>query len=283
MSAVSFGIIADCQYVDKDDSDVVVAGTMNDMYHNRPRLSLNKLREAVDTLNTHELDFVVHLGDFTDRALEGYGKLAAVTDDLKAPFWHVLGNHEYWGVEGQEPLVLSTHGLERSYYSHVINGFRFIILDTNELGIMKHAPGTDEWIEGRALVDTMRRDGAINAYDWNGGVGLDQMDWLVGELNEAKAQGERVVIFAHHPVFPPYVLNALNSEELIDLFSQYDNIVAYINGHNHNGSYGVKDNIPYITIPGMVNTETNAFGVATVSDAGLSIQGYGRVENIPSQ
>jgi manganese-dependent ADP-ribose/CDP-alcohol diphosphatase len=280
MSTLSFGVIADCQYGDKDDEDVVVAGTTDDIYYNRPRLSPGKLREAVDTLNQHDLKFVVHLGDFTDKDLDGYEMLTEITDTLKAPLWHVLGNHDYEGLEGNEAKVLQTYGLKSPYYSHVIDGYRLIVLDTNELGVMKHLPGTEEWQEGRILIDKMKAEGAINAYDWNGGVGPDQFEWLTNELNTAKANSEKVVLFAHHPLFPPYVLNALNSEELLDLFAQYDNIVAFINGHNHQGAYGVKDNIPYITIAGMVQTETNAFGVVTLNDGDVNIKGYGRVQDI---
>ena len=279
MSSLSFGVIADCQYADKEDSDVVVAGSYH-VYYNRPRQSVEKLREAVETLNTHDLQFVVHLGDFTDKGLEHYDRLAEVTENLKAPLWHVLGNHEYWGVEGDEPRVLKTYGLKSPYYSNVIDNFRFIVLDTNELGVMKYVEGTDEWQKGRVFVDRMKAEGAVNAYDWNGGVDEVQLVWLKQELNQAKINNQRVIVFAHHPVFPPGVLNALNSDALLELFGRYDNIAAFINGHNHCGAFGVKNTVPYITIPGMVQTETNAFGVVTVDDDKLAIKGYGRVQDI---
>lgn len=279
MSSISFGIIADCQYADKDDSDVIVMGSEH-VYYNRPRKSIEKLQEAVGTLSAHDLAFVVHLGDFTDKGLQGYDELAAITDGLKAPLWHVLGNHEYWGVEGDEPRVLATYGLENSYYSNLIDNLRFIVLDTNELGVMKHIEGTEEWQKGRVFLDEMKETGAINAYDWNGGVGDAQMAWLKDELDQSRTNGERVVLFAHHPVFPPGVLNALNSEKLLGLLSQYDNIAAFINGHNHCGAFGVKDQVPYVTVPGMVQTETNAFGVATIDEYKLVIKGYGRVQDM---
>lgn len=278
MSSVSFGVVADCQYADKEDSDVVVMGSEH-IYYNRPRQSVEKLREAVDKLNTHELEFVIHLGDFTDKGLEHYDRLAEVAKNLKAPLWHVLGNHEFWGVEGDEPRVLSTYGLEKPYYSNVINNFRFIVLDTNELGVMKHVEGTEEWRKGRAFLDEMKAKSAINAYDWNGGVDEVQFAWLKDELDKATANNERVIVFAHHPVFPPGVLNALNSDTLLELFGQYDNIAAFINGHNHCGAVGIKNNVPYITIPGMVQTETNAFGVVTIDEESLTIKGYGRVQD----
>lgn len=276
MSLLSFGVIADCQYADKEDSDVVVAGT-DHVYYNRPRQSVEKLREAVDILNTHDVEFVVHLGDFTDKGLDHYDRLEEVAKNLKWPLWHVLGNHEYWGAEGDEPRILSTYGLKNPYYSRVILNFRLIVLDTNELGVVKHVEGTDEWQKGRMFVDKMKAEGAINAYDWNGGVGEAQLAWLRNELNQAKTNSERVIVFAHHPVFPPGALNALNSDTLLELLSQYDNITAFINGHNHCGAFGVKNTVPYITIPGMVQTDTNAFGVVTVDNDHLAIKGYGRV------
>ncbi len=275
----SFGVIADCQYADKDNTEITVMGTEH-KYYNYYRSSPAKLQEAVDKFNEHELEFVVHLGDFTEKDLDGFDKLANITKGLKVPLWHVLGNHEYWGNEGNEQRVLDTYGLKNSYYSKRINNFRFIILDTNEVGIIKHTPESEEWTRGRQVIDKMKQEGAINAYGWNGGVGEQQFSWLENELADAQTKGEKVILFAHHPVFPPGVLNALNSDALLALIDKYvDVVAAFINGHNHCGAFGVRKSIPYITVPGMLQGPINAFGVATVQSGQIKIAGYGRVED----
>ena len=55
-TSFTFGAIADCQYCDGD-----TAGARQ--YRNSPA----KLQKAVEHLNTMDLEFTVHLGDFIDR------------------------------------------------------------------------------------------------------------------------------------------------------------------------------------------------------------------------
>ena len=55
----TFGAIADCQYCDADTAGVR-------QYRDSPA----KLRAAVDHLNTLDLEFTVHLGDFIDKDWE---------------------------------------------------------------------------------------------------------------------------------------------------------------------------------------------------------------------
>lgn len=276
---VSFGVIADCQYADADDTVGIVRGT-DQKYYNNYRGSLPKLEEAVRIFNTHELDFIVHLGDFVDRKLDDADVLHKILGKASAPLWHVLGNHEFW-VKGTEvQTVLDKYGMDSKYYSRRSGGQRFIVLDTNDLGILEHPVGSADWKVGNALLEKMKRHGAINAYHWNGGLGETQMAWLDAELTDAATFGESAIIFAHHPVFPPGVLNALNSKEIMNMIDSHDNVTAFINGHNHGGAFGVRKGIPYITIPGMLSGPHNAFGVAHVYQDRLEIQGYGRVHDI---
>ena len=276
---VSFGIIADCQYADADDVVGTIRGTDQKFYNNY-RASLPKLEEAVNTFNQYELDFIVHLGDFVDRDLNDAVALHKVLGQASAPLWHVLGNHEFWDNGTPVRTVLDKYDMDASYYSRSQNGNRFIVLDTNDLGVLEYREGSPEWKVGRALLDKMEQEGAINAYHWNGGLGEVQLAWLDQELTEAALQNEKAIIFAHHPVFPPGVLNALNSQEILDVIDTHDNVMAFINGHNHGGAFGVRKGIPYVTIPGMLSGPHNAYGVAHIYDDRLEIHGYGRVHDM---
>lgn len=276
---LSFGIMADCQYADKDDEDFVVSGTHH-MYHNRYRQSADKLRQAVETFNDFDLAFVVHLGDFVDRGIEEANGIIETIRELKAPFWHVLGNHDFAGSEDDHTRLYKKYGIENSYYAKQINGYRFIILDTNEVSIIKHPEGTMGWNMGKKMIQEAHEAGMLQAYDWNGGIGAEQQEWLEVQLNEAKAANEKVILFAHHPVFPPGVLNALNDEQIMCLIEKYPNVIAYINGHNHLGAFGYRKNVPYLTVPGMLQTETNAYGIVTVYENKIDVNGYGRIQDM---
>lgn len=276
---VSFGIIADCQYTNAENEVGIIRGT-DQPYYNNYRESLPKLREAVRTFNRYNLDFIVHLGDFVDRDLKDADTLHRITDGASAELLHVIGNHEFWVPGTQVKDVVEKYRMPSQYYSRQINGNRFIMLDTCDLGVLEHAEGSTEWKIGRALLDKMKLEGAVNAYHWNGGLGEQQLSWLDGELAKAKNLGEKAILFAHHPVFPPSVLNALNSNEILDVIDSHDNIVAFINGHDHGGAFGVRRGVPYVTMPGMLSGPHNAFGVAHVYSDRLEIQGYGRVHDM---
>ena len=275
----SFGIMADCQYADRDDEDFMVDGTHH-MYHNRYRQAPDKLRKAVEAFNDSDLEFVVHLGDFVDRGIDEADNIIEITNGLKAPFWHVLGNHDFSGSEDDHARLYKKYGIENSYYTKKIANYRFVILDTNEASIIKHPEGTTGWNMGKKMVQAAREAGMLQAYDWNGAVGAEQQEWLEAQLNESEAAGENVILFAHHPVFPPGVLNALNDDQIMRLIDRYSNIVAYINGDNHLGAFGYRKSTPYLTVPGMLQTETNAFGVISVYEDKLVIDGYGRVQDM---
>ena len=274
---LSFGIVADCQYANAENYIGFVRDTY-ESFSNHYRESPRKLAEAVQTFNEHDLEFIIHLGDFVDRDINDADRLHRIMARASAPLWHVLGNHEFWNKDSL-PTVLEKYGMESNYYSRRKKGNRFIMLDTCDLGVLEHAEDSAEWKIGRALLDKMSREGALQAYHWNGGLGERQMEWLDGELIDAEKHDEKAVLFAHHPVFPPSILNALNDNEIINMIDSHDNVSAFINGHNHGGDYGVRKGVPYVTMPGMLSGSTNAYGIADVYSDRLEIKGYGRASS----
>ncbi len=273
---VSFGIMADCQYADKDDFRGRIAGS-DITFRNCYRKSPEKLRQAIEEFNQRELDFIFHLGDFSDEKLSDADELNAITAMSKVAVKHALGNHEFW-IPGTNPDdVIEKYGMPDKYYSFVANNNRFVVLDTNELGPLEHPVGSIERKIGYETVESYRRAGRIQAYEWNGGLSDRQMDWLDDELTDAQRHDQKAFLFSHHPVFPPHVLNALNDKEIMELIDSYDNVKAYINGHQHGGNFGRRNGVPYVTIEGMLSEETNAFAVANVYDDKLTIEGHGRV------
>jgi len=113
---ISFGVVADCQYapVDNDDSA------------RHYRRSMDKLRVAVDTFTEHDVDFIVHLGDFVDRSLSHVAAVEAIADTAAAPFWHLLGNHDLDAAGGDLAAAMNALAMDRPYYSRTLGRHRFI-------------------------------------------------------------------------------------------------------------------------------------------------------------
>ena len=70
--SIRFGIISDPQYSDIDD-----------MKGREYRKSLDKLSEAIDLLNSEDLEFIVQLGDLIDHEYESYAPVLEVWNRFK--------------------------------------------------------------------------------------------------------------------------------------------------------------------------------------------------------
>ena len=58
------------------------------------RSAIDKLKEAVGTLNEADLRFAFHLGDFVDEFPESFDAVMPIWEQLRMSKYHVLGNHD---------------------------------------------------------------------------------------------------------------------------------------------------------------------------------------------
>ncbi len=261
----SFGIIADIHYCDYDN-----AGTR--FY----RSSLVKMREAVSSLRKDSADFVITLGDMIDRDYKSYKPVLDIIDSSGLKTYHVSGNHDF-SVEPRFkkrlPVLSSS---KEGYYFFVYEQFRFIFLNGNE--ISTYISNNKSAIEkANDYLANMKKNGEINAAEYNGGISSKQLAWLTDQLSEAGSKNEQVFLICHFPVVPDNSLNLLNYKEVLPILEKYHNIIAWFNGHNHSGNYGNFNMIHFVTFKGMVETDTsNSFALVEVYKNKIWIRGYGR-------
>lgn len=262
----SFGIIADVQYC-----ECVPLGTR--FYSN----SLNKLEESIRDLNAKDMSFVIQLGDLIDRDMDSYESVLSIFNKIKTKKYHVLGNHDYNVDEKKKERVPKEIGLVSKYYEFDSNGWRMIVLDGNDLSFYTPKESTDRIEETNRLFQRIKDRGALNAYDWNGGLGSQQTSWLKDILKQSSLSGEKALIFCHFPVYPSREENLWNDIELIELLESYPCVVALFSGHYHSGNYAKKKGIHYLTLQGMVETEnSNAYSIVEVYTDHLKVLGFGR-------
>lgn len=258
-----FGLIADAQYCDCSPS-----GTR---YY---RESLGKLSDAADILNQHNLAFTVQLGDIIDRNVESFSEIVPIYNQVEGPKYSVLGNHDF-PVPADE--VIDILDMPKQYYDFSHKGFRFIVLDTNDLSLYANPAGSEKYNHALRMYDQLKTNGATNAQTWNGGLSEDQMTWLRSVLEKAAYNDEKVIVFGHMPIYPKNSHNVWNDESLVKELESAGNVVAYFNGHNHVGNFALKNGIYYINFQGMVETlDTNAYSVIKVFKDRLEIDGFGR-------
>jgi len=264
-----FGVIADVQYCACETS-----GTRH--YSQSPE----KLTEAIHELNKHDLKFVASLGDFIDRDFESYDTLIRIADGLKCPLNHALGNHEFSVDEQFKEQIPGLLGLKDRYYSKTVKGWRFIYLDGNRVSMYGAEEGSDEHAEAELILAQLKETKASNAYTWNGALGKTQLTWVKEELEQAKRKNQHVILFCHSPVMPEKAAHNLwDDKALRELVNEYDNVVAYFNGHTHKGHYQQADNVHYLSFEGMVEQDTNAFAIVSVYKDRLEIKGFGREQD----
>ena len=69
--ALRIGAVADCQYADAPDNGARLY-----------RLAPGKLREAVETFKSRDVDFAVHLGDFIDGDWKSFDTVLPIAEGL---------------------------------------------------------------------------------------------------------------------------------------------------------------------------------------------------------
>ncbi|MCC6144340.1 MAG: metallophosphoesterase, partial [Candidatus Hydrogenedentes bacterium] len=263
---IRFGVFADVQYCDCDPGPT--------RYY---REALGKAEACVSAFNAQDLAFVVHLGDAIDRDFVSFDTIVPVFSGLKATGYQVLGNHDYAVDAEKKAEVHARLGMPDRWYAFIHGDWRFVVLDGNDLSLHGRRPGEPEHTEAQALLKAAQERKAPQAQLWNGGIGARQLAWLEGELQDAEAKGQKVVVICHYPVFPENPHNLWNDAELMEAVERHACVKAWFNGHNHAGNYGEHNGVHYVTFKGVVETpDTSAHALVEISAAEIHIQGFGR-------
>lgn len=255
------GVIADCQYCSDPGTGV-----------RKYSMSKIKLSRCVRHFNSLNLSYVIHLGDFIDREYESYEVVKPIYDSLQFPAYHVLGNHDFSVADEYKEEIPQKLGIPNRFDFFDHQGWRFIILDGNDLSFHAYPENAERWRETSRYYEEHK----LTSPRWNGAIGDEQLQWLDERLAEAETSGLKVMLYCHFPVFPENIHNLWNANELLEQLTKYSCVKAYVNGHNHEGNYGVYKGIHCLTLKGMVDTEETSYAVFLFSDSTIEVQGFGR-------
>jgi hypothetical protein len=267
---LKIGLVADPQYAHKPDA--------GKRYYKE---SLWKLEEAIDTFNYYNVDAVQTLGDIIDVEWGSFDSILPVYDKLNPDIenYHLLGNHDFAIDSAQMENLLEKLSMPNYYYSYSKEGWRFIVLDATDYSYysnLLHKHDTNQ--VNSYYENTIDKS---NNHRWNSAIGEEQQKWLKEELDRANFLNQRVILFSHLPIRPqdnPH--NLWNDFEIINLLENRNNVMAFINGHNHSGGYVLKKGIHFITIFGMVETMNSSYGILEIYRDSLVLIGYGNQETL---
>lgn len=264
--------MADPQYADRD--------TLRDL--NRDfRGSLGKISVALDDLGAQELAFIVVLGDLVDGSLDDFQPVLKLFEQSKHKIYPVFGNHDYIAAGGDRQTLAKLLNLENTYYSWSQGGYRFVVLDTNDGEIAKKgfSRQKEHDLEAQMGEKLSRIDYWLtNQHAWNGYVLDEQQEWLIRELEAARAAQEKVVLFGHDPLYPMVYNSLRNADEILRLLDKQQvagTLVGYFAGHHHDGAYAELFKAPFITFKAMVTDNGTAYSVVELDGLNVKTCGFG--------
>lgn len=263
---LQFGLIADCQY-----ADCKAEGSR--FYRN----SLAKMDSCVRDLNHQDVQFTINLGDIIDRNLGDLDAVLSCLKPLDRQIYHLTGNHDYKGVTDNRVLYKRLD-MPSGYYSFKKKGWVFVFLNTNEVSAYANVAGTEKEQELAVMLERIKATGGKQGARWNGGVSARQLEWLDKLLAKSEKSGNNVLVFSHHPLYPPTAFTALNNVEILDVIGRYSCVKAIFSGHHHPGGFGYFKNIPAVTVEGMIETaDQNSYGVVKIYQDKIVLEGKGRM------
>lgn len=266
-----FGLIADPQYADLDP---------NASLDRHFRASLGKLAEAIGTFEGEDLSFIMTLGDLIDRGAEHFEAPLAIYRRSRHECLFLPGNHDFLVDTEHLGRVHMRLGMPAPYYSFVRNGIRLVVIDGCEESLFATVPGSPAHQAATARLEALKARGAVNAMDWNAGISERQFAWIAGQLEAARALGQRVIAMGHFPLYPHSDHALWDAEALADLFSSQPHVIAYLCGHYHAGGVSRAGHCWFLNLKGMVDTaQQNAFSTIALYEDRLEVTGFGREES----
>jgi 3',5'-cyclic AMP phosphodiesterase CpdA len=262
---LSFGVIADLQYADKD--------TDNDREY---RMSIQKLYGAIEYFNSRNPDFIMLMGDVIDGGFDNFARPLEILKQMPCPVRMIAGNHDYNVSESRLAEVHDLFGMPEGYCSFHCRGLRFIVLDGNEISVFAHPRGSRKRKTAESILKSLKARGADNAFEWNGAIGPVQLAWLKRELADAERFEEPVILCSHYPVYPPNPHNLWDDHEILAALDGSTRVKAFLSGHNHLGNYSCRNGIHFLTFAGMVDFKSTAFSYVEIYEGYMRITGFGR-------
>ena len=193
-------------------------------------------------------------------------------EQLNMPYFHVLGNHDFWVQDRYKRDVPRRLGLSSPYYAITHKGWRFIVLDGNEISLHAWPQTSSEHQDSVAWKNTH----APEAKDWNGALGTKQLAWFSSELAKAKASQLPVAVLCHFPIYPVTDHELWDRSSVLNVMDDYDQVRVWIAGHHHAGSYGYRNGVHHLTLCGMLDSDETAWSLVQFAPSALHVQGFGR-------
>lgn len=206
-----------------------------------------RLSSIVETVNNMDVDFVVIVGDITDKGIRKQYELSKnILSHLKKPYYMVIGNHD----------IMASDDIFKEYY------------------------GSSEKIEtvkGRNTGDIYQLLFVGTRADRKSDGNITNLYWSF-DFNKAN-KTIPTLVFAHTPIRCPssvYVSCKLKEKQLIygsgmeTELEKFVNLLGVYSGHIHRDSNEVINGVRYVTVDGLVSIGIGGIYAQASGDIGYS-------------
>ena len=199
-----------------------------------PHDNRNWLERILARAEDARVAFAIQLGDFVHAAKRDSDYLA-VWNGSRTPTRNVIGNHDDDGGMHQE--TLDAFRLTRGWYHFDVQGFRFVVLDTNYAlidGRYVHYGKGCGFVQWKLPPDARMR------------LHPDELDWLGEVIRDSPFP---CVVCSHRRLDG----DDADARTVRAIFSRANaahpgRVVMAMNGHNHCDSWKVMDGVAYFTV-----------------------------------
>lgn len=209
----------------------------------RPSLSLGKIRQAMDAFRAEKVDYVLCLGDLTDKGTtpeeprQCMKEIMELIGSYGLPFRAIAGNHDYAVFHGAEFSAL-TDSPEAPF-----------LLETDTHTLI--------FLDANFRSDLRRFD--IAGVEWkDSNLHPDQLSFLKKALENAT---KPCVVLLHENLDPTVQVDHIvkNAAEARNIIENSGKVSLVLQGHYHRGADTTLNGIRYLTLPAMCEGEENRF------------------------
>ena len=210
----------------------------------RPCLSYGKIKDAMDAFEKENIDVCFCLGDLTDHvegdtkedAKDNLHKVMELINSYNIPFYLVPGNHDYLMLDATD---LKSENIHTPPYKIELREHNFIVLDGN------YRSNGERFDTAGVVWDDS------NLPDF-------ELDFLRKELESSK---KPCVVLIHENLDPTVQEQHIvkNAHVVRQIIKESGKVKLVIQGHFHEGSERIIDNIRYLTLKGMCQGNDNPY------------------------
>lgn len=196
---------------------------------------LEGITQIINRAVENNADFIIHVGDLCHTP-DKFPELISLYENAPIPAFHCTGNHEFENSSLND--VLKAYHLENSYYYFDVKGFRFIVLDLNNMLV----DGQNIHYENGSW--------QRSKYDYVASIDKKQLNWLEKTIMSSNGP---CILFSHHSLERARSgISPEENEKIREMLKRVNKdkkrVFMAVNGHYHRDYLRLRDNIAFLDL-----------------------------------